>query len=320
MSKMHNKALSILTPDEKSAVTLQHVHGKSSWEAGEMLNKSHYKYLEIKYRAEKFLKLFSEHFALYEELIPEDIEMDEGVRKYLLNAIEKRLKVKEAATKTGETGMMDNQTREARIIASMGELRDSTDITYINTYSMIMEFDRYNNFRIMPRQIQEPSAFKRRNSTRYKKHLKIATSIPLYSLKRLRELFEVKKAPLKNEGFLVLINKEHSDNCGIIRVNAKPDNLIFMTNLSLYVFNSKIEAQEFADTVIDYISQVVKAPKEGLKFWPAFRNLIKKAANHDTINNIAPTRRSVEIAMKDMDTYYSSIRNRTKYNKELNKY
>lgn len=319
MSKIQKRALAILTTDERSAVTLQHVHKKSSWEAGEMLSKSHYKYLEIKYRAEQYLKIFSQHFALYDELIPDFVGLSDEVKEYLEYTIEERMRVKEASLKVGGPIMTDTTSRENHLIEQITALRESKDTHKQNVYSLIMEFDRYNNFRIMPRAIQEPSAFKRRNSTRYKKHLKIATSIPLYSLKRLRELFEIKRKELTEEGFLVLLNRDYIEDCGIIRVNAKKDNLQIMTNLSLYVFQAKADAQEFAEKVIGYISQETKDPKEGLKFWPSFRNLIKKAINHDKINNIAPTRKSLEIAMKDMDTYYASQRNRNKYNQGINK-
>lgn len=304
MSKINSKALAILTRDEKTSMALQHGHNKSSWEAGEMMNRSHYKYLEIKYRAEMYLKVFSNHFNLYHELVPDFINVSPEFREYITLCICKRMKIKDAVNKINNPLINSSKEREAHLTKDILKLRESSDPHYQNLYTVIMDFDRYNNFRILPREVQEPSAFKRRNSTRYKKHLKISTSIPLYSLKRIKEIFESKVKKLANEGWVVLLNREFEQNCGIVRINANTDNLKIFTKLSLYVFDNFKDADEFAQVVLAYISQKTKDPKEGLKFWPSFRNLIKRAINHDKINNISATRKSLISAMKDMDITY----------------
>ena len=52
MNKYQQKAWDCLTPTEQQSLFLQLSESKSSWEAGEILRLSHYKYLEIKERSE----------------------------------------------------------------------------------------------------------------------------------------------------------------------------------------------------------------------------------------------------------------------------
>lgn len=64
MNEYQKKAWDCLTPTEQQSLFLQLSESKSSWEAGEILKLSHYKYLEIKERSEKFFRLFSD-FSKY---------------------------------------------------------------------------------------------------------------------------------------------------------------------------------------------------------------------------------------------------------------
>ena len=56
----NNPAWMILIEEEQLALTLHYGPEKSTWQAGEIMKKAHYKYLEIKARGEKFLKIFIE--------------------------------------------------------------------------------------------------------------------------------------------------------------------------------------------------------------------------------------------------------------------
>lgn len=48
----------------------------------------------------------------------------------------------------------------------MKRLKESEDEWDKDTLRLILEFDRWNNFRILPRMLQQPSAFKRRSNKR----------------------------------------------------------------------------------------------------------------------------------------------------------
>lgn len=60
MDEAQQKAWSCLIDKEQQSLFLQLSESKSSWEAGEILKLSHYKYLEIRERSEKFFRLFSD--------------------------------------------------------------------------------------------------------------------------------------------------------------------------------------------------------------------------------------------------------------------
>ena len=62
MNEFQKKAWDCLPQKEQQSLFLQLSENKSSWEAGEILKLSHYKYLEIRERSEKFFRLFSDFF------------------------------------------------------------------------------------------------------------------------------------------------------------------------------------------------------------------------------------------------------------------
>lgn len=64
MNDAQKKAWDCLNEIERQSLFLQLSESKSSWEAGEILKLSHYKYLEIRERSEKFFRLFSD-FSSY---------------------------------------------------------------------------------------------------------------------------------------------------------------------------------------------------------------------------------------------------------------
>ena len=78
---MNSKAWDILLDEEKAALSLSINHSKSTWQAGEILNKAHYKYLEIHARAKKFFVMFTQYFKKTgDRLIPDNSEMSWDLR------------------------------------------------------------------------------------------------------------------------------------------------------------------------------------------------------------------------------------------------
>lgn len=319
--KLNKKAFKILTEDEKASLALQKVHGKSTWEAGGILNRSHYKYLEIKQRAERFFELFTLHYDTHGSLIPDGLPLTETFQMYLHYVIEKRMTVKEASAKIGIELMIVNKQREAFIEAEMNKLKSNNSILAQHLYTVIMEFDRYNNFRILPRSIQEPSAFKRRNKTRYRKHLTISTTIHPYTLMRIKELYEYKKGPKPNVlGWIILANFENPENIvnDIITIPVNDKTLKELSSISIYIFPSEDLAKEYLELVTEYLIDPEKDPRKGLIFWPKFRNLIKESYNYNHINNIAPSRVGTMTSLKDLDIHHYRRRKEAE-NKKLHK-
>jgi hypothetical protein len=297
--KINKKAFRILTQDEKSSLSLQKVHEKSTWQAGEILNRSHYKYLEIKQRAERFFELFQRHYNTYEKLIPEGLNLNPYFEKYITDCIEKRLKIRDIVSEIDNPLYQKEKTRDPLVERGVLDLKNSKSLHAQNLYIILMEFDRYNNFRILPKSVQEPSAFKRRNKTRFKRHLNISVTLQPYTLFRIKELFQSKDKRLVSEGYVSIAYYPHSSE--IIRINASPENLKVFASISMYVFRHKTSAEEYKDLIFDYLDSNNRDPRGGLIFWPKFRNLIKESLNYDLVNNIAPTRKGLESAIADMD-------------------
>lgn len=322
MKKFNKQAFGRLTPDEQSSLALQKVHGKSTWEVGSILNKSHYKYLEIRQRAERFFELFTIHYDTYGKLIPEGLTLDDEFAQYLTYTIEKRWAVKKAALEVGTKVMEVKKDREAYLEKEILKLKNSKSLYAQNLYTVIMEFDRYNNFRILPLSVQEPSAFKRRNKTRFRKHLNISTTIHPYVLMRIKELYEVsnKGAQPKRTGYIALTNYSDEDKAfeKIIPIPVNDRTVRELSSISIYVFPKEEYAIEYINLVRGYILALDKDPKMGLKFWPKFRVIIKDSLNYNEINNIAPSRRGLLSALKDLDDRHMKARKIAQNNNSYN--
>lgn len=299
MRNINPQAWAILLPDEKTALNLQYSLNKSSWEAGEVMNKSHYKYLEIKYRAEAFLKLFTEYFQYFNNLIPDGVTGDARVLKYMDLVISQRYKVPQALTLIHGGPGWDNPHWEEVLTQQMKKWEISENPYAHSFYQIIKEFDRWNNHRILPVTIQEPSAFKRRNKKVYLKHIKITASVPGISVSKISQIL----GP-SNKGpriYLPLITDSQEVYCLAIR-DTKP---VYqqITSLNLYVFKTEEVALEYINLLYEYITQDKKTCNTGLIFWPKYRDIIKRALNYEAIHKIVPSRRYLILALNKLEFY-----------------
>lgn len=292
---LNKKVWGILTEDEKSSLTLQHGLDKSSWEAGEILNRSHYKYLEIKYRAGQFLKMFTEHLELYDEVIPQDIPGDKIILKFLRLCIEKRLKPMEAINKLDEDVKINKAIINEKLITQMAKWQKSDNAHCIIIHDLVKEYDRWNNFRILPKQIQEPSAYKRRIKNSYKKHLKIISTINALSLKKLLKLYNTSRRP-----YLYMPLMKEGVPC-LYTVKNNKQSFKILSTIGLYLFEKKENASEYLDLVEGYVTKKKKECKDGLNFWPKYRDIIKLAKNYPEVQQITPTRRHLQLAFDKLE-------------------
>lgn len=292
MSKINPEAWAILTNDEQTALNLQYGFDKSSWQVGEIMDKSHYKYLEIKYRAEKFLALFTNHFKIYHELIPDFLNVDPELKDYFTHCIKKRNKphiITKALKKNDRLGLLQKLT------SFIKDLENSEDIHKHNLLNVIKDFDRWNNFRILPKELQEPSAFKRRVKNTYKKNLKVLKIVNPLIIKKLQEVLGSKKStglylPVIGEAHkIILINLRVSKKC--IELN---------NSLNLYYFKDKKLAEDYITLCRQYLYAPDKSCKDGLEFWPKYREFIQQSANYHEVQKISPNRRRLEMAMKNL--------------------
>ena len=318
MTNAQQKAWAILIEEEKVALNLSLVEGKSTWESGEIMNKAHYKYLEIRQRAEKFMKIFTDYFNEYDTIIPKYINAPSFTtqfKKFIRLSIEERLPIKETVKKLGDENWLISKIRDEEIRKGIKKLRDSKITQDQNLFHLIMDFDRWNNFRILPLDVREPSAFKRRNKQRLKKLVNLSISLNPIAILKLKQIYQVKAKDRVNSFFyLPLICKlDPSKNC-IIQVSKSEKGIKMINDLLLYGFESERDAKDFIEIITGYTNKEYKHCTEGQKFWPEFRLLTKKAINHDNLQNITPSRKYVlDNAGKDYD-FQLYLSKREKYN------
>lgn len=298
MKEENKKAWNLLTKDEEAALNLSIKMGKSTWEAGEILQKAHYKYLEIKARAEHFFKVFSNYFEKYEELIEPEIREHLHIDfvHFIESTMLERKSIKETIEGNFQSLLLIETSRNRLIEQQMNLLKEMESETADDLILIIHEFDRCNNFRILPRHMQEPSFFKRRNKSRDLKHLKLITSLPPFILDILKINYEYKG---QDAMYLPLLDTRQKRGFQIIKVD--PQKMGALSRLSFFVFKEEDKALALIKLTKDYIESKSKTCKTGQKFWPQYRVLIKDSINWKEANNIIPQRSMMIDAFNDLD-------------------
>ena len=72
----------------------------------------------------------------------------------------------------GDSVHLLSKVTNRNIERNMKRLRESDDEWDKDTARIVFEFDRWNNFRILPKMLQQPSAFKRRANKKDKIYIK----------------------------------------------------------------------------------------------------------------------------------------------------
>ena len=311
-----NKAWAILLEDEKLAISLHHSSGKSSWQAGEIMQKAHYKYLEIKARAEKFFKMFHEYFTIYDDqLIPPSVILDRDFKLYLDLVIIKRNKIKEAISKIDNTSYKKTLTREVELSKHLNKLKRHPRPEGRNLFNLILDFDRWNNFRVIPRDMQEPSAFKRRNKNRYRKRVKKLMGLNEIAIEALsKNLVYKKKGKLATKlGYLPLIT-DSGEGHKILTVHLTKKNLDYISGNELYIFRTQEEAKKLVDTIFEFYLSEKRHCRDGQLFWPLYRDIVRLAINHDEVDKVIPQRKNYQ----DEDSIDETLARASKIKTRLN--
>lgn len=297
-SHEQKKAWEILTEDEKIALTLQLGYEKSTWEAGEILGKAHYKYLEIKERAITFFKLFTQHFRIYDTVIPPQYEISPGFRLYIENVIQKRLPIAKSLRSIPNSKYHLNLLRNIELIRELKKLEKSESAHANNLLALLLEFDRWNNFRILPREYQQPHAFKRRNKNRYKKHLTVMFGFPKAIQKVIVRKYHDEF--LEKPGFTVLFKPQVKvKKYKILKVSRDENIINQLSKLVFFVFHTEQEAIDFAEAILEY-QYTPKTCQLGQKFWPKYRELLQQSINYKQVDNIFPNKQYIEAVIIDL--------------------
>jgi hypothetical protein len=297
--KINQDAWDILNDDEKTAVSLSLGHSKSTWEAGEIMSKAHFKYLEIQKRARKFLEIFTNHLEKYGHLFPEDIFLSFAFKEYLHLTVIERKNISQSVKQMEDSSYGVASRRNKLIIEQVKRLREINSEPAKDLYNLIMDFDRWNNFRILPLEIQEPSAFKRRNKARNVKHLRNITTLPHFSVIKVIEKYSY--SGKYHKVYLPLISTYLEEDYKIVPVRKKAGIMKELTDAGLFLFTGRAMAEDFAKLVAGYFLNSVKNCKTGQKFWPEFRVFMAQAYNYKELENIHKSRTYLDHALFDRD-------------------
>lgn len=304
--EMTSKAWSLLTDDEKTSLALSINQAKSTWQAGEIMDKAHYKYLEIAARAKHFFIIFTKYFEKTGDiLIPENSEITWDFRMFLEGTIEERLGYREAIKPIGKKSDIASKkasVRDNKLIEYMNWLKDHKDPLHRELYDLVKEFDRWNNYRILPEAIQEPSAFQRRQKTRLLKHIKNIYSMDESLINYLRT---PKFRPRGKDKvlWLPLVTDNTLEGYEVLKIKDDYSVVKFISKeLHLYLFEDMELADDYGHLVETYLS--LKEKRDclvGQKFWPQFREMLTKSYNYNQVNNIVPKRQNLEEAFRNLD-------------------
>lgn len=298
MNIEQQEAWALLTEEEKMALTLSLSHSKSTWEAGEIMGKTHYKYLETLDRAKRFFKMFAEYLTLYGELIPEDIVISVSFREYIINLIQNRYSLKTTLELLPDKNYETVKYRNNEIIGWMSylrKLRHGKDL-----FNLIHEFDRWNNFRILPLSIQEPSAYKRRNHSREKRRLNIVSRLPEITINVLIDKFQYRIKSNLKKGYIPIVTDFYSNGYIILTIKITDNNLETLSKIGLPIFLNKDLCISYINLVKEFLfgSNQIKLRQT---FWVKFRNLNEKAINYYKLEKISDIRENLEFFVSEHD-------------------
>lgn len=298
----NDKAWACLSYQEQQSLALQTSYGKSTREVAEILNITYYKYLELKERSEKFFKMFFEYFSKYDTLIKPNSGLDYRFQSYLEGCIERRIDRCKTVEVTEDSSMYVVKIRTKFLMKQMAllEIMAKENEHDRDLYILIKEFDRWNNWRILPKKLQMPSAYKRRGNRRVKLLMKYVWRISYDKIEIIIDKFQTKSK--KDIVWFVVFNEENFDNgYQVIATKNRERTLEILSRLYIYVFADKTFAEMYGFLITEYHFNEKKNSKIGQKFWPSFRETIKEALNFKMINNIDFYTDNLDLAYQNTD-------------------
>jgi hypothetical protein len=281
-------AWEILTPTEQMALHLRLNQGLSSEGIAKAMNKPIYKTIEHLKRGEKYLKMFTDFFEKYPSLFRPDGPCTHQFKDYMEALIEKRLIRREASHYADDKYFFINRFRKEQVIEGMKYLRYSFHPWDKDAYTLIVEYDRWNNNRILPQELQAPTAFRRRNKNRHRKYVQYLLTLPDRRIRQIIDYYYDDSGPLTTKRYIVmfsdtLFSPKNFYMCPF-RDKDGENSIFFTKKLRLFVFTTLDDAEQFGMLVSSY--DIAISQNKSRLFWKSFYEVIKYAENHDAIMNM----------------------------------
>lgn len=294
MERYQEQAWDCLTEQEQNCLFLNHSQGLSSREAGEIIKVTHYKYLEIKARSEKFFKMFSDYFMKHPSLFRPDVPISMVFRDYLIGSIMKRLPKEDALLYAGDSSWLVSPIKTPQIIKQMERLRSSKDEWDKDLYALIIEFDRWNNYRILPRILQAPTPYKRRSAKKDKIYLQYLHRIPDFKIRAMVDMYWRHGKPDKRY-YISMVSTTFPDGYAVVPIKRDKEIIDNLTRNKIYIFEDQLDADEFGLMCKNYFEERATI-SSAMDFWKRYRELVETAINYRGINNMDFTVGNLDMA------------------------
>lgn len=282
-----------LLPDEKIALSLKFGFDKSIWQVGMVIQKPHYKSFEVINRSLRYLDLYTEFFSEFDDILsPNTAITNKDFITYIRCILVSRKTLNETYDIINNPNYLLSSNKVKMVSSQMELLKASKNAHDKHLHDFIIEFDRWNNFRILPIHLQEPSAFKRRDKRRLMKLLNTFLTIEPGVIDIIKKKFAIN--PNRSTGeisYLILFDKRETINYHIIPVDISSNEYSYLSERGFIIYKKRPDAEKCARLVSEYyLDDAQKTSSEGIIFWNNFRNLLSLSLNYITISKINPMR------------------------------
>jgi len=278
MHESQQKAWNHLTELEQMALTLVVINERSKKEAAIIMNVAPYKFTEIYLRARKFFVMFTNHYAVFEDLIPEKVSVQKDFKVYMDQLIGYRKKPSEVVKQERMIELRKVSERNTHwTMLGISLFQEQ----YGSVWGIIQEFDRWNNFRILPKEHQFPAAFPRRRNKTLKKLQQGLYAISDHGWDLLMQKYGASDIPPLI--FLPVIQSYVFRAYPIRETVGITD---YMSRNKIPVFQREKDALDFAELCYDYRLLKKRSTYSARKFWANYRLLIKEAWNYAEVTGI----------------------------------
>lgn len=272
MENFQKKAWNCLTDKERTALQLTLSLDKTPMESAIIMNIYPYKFSEVLSRAKKFFFMFSNHFELYGDLFDGSTILTSEVKAFLEDLVKNRYTIKRAMLNPLCVSFFDVYYRKRALEKALEYLLKEKD--YI--YEFLLEFDRWNSFRVLPKSVQKPSPFKRRQNKAFKKISEQMVGLTEMSYSIIVQTF---KKDLPPYIYTPILSEYEQNKYKVLSITDSKSNRAWLGKNKLPAFVLESDAKKFALFMMEYHYSRTKNSYLARKYWPGFKAFINKACN-----------------------------------------
>jgi len=302
MDKAQTIAWNHLTPLEKSTLSLVVVSGKTRQEASIVLGLYPYKFTEVYNRGRWFFILFTDYYSTYPTLIPKNFRtsLPQPHLELVMRVLKERVRPQAIASLSPDfMDLLIPHSMSAMWVTLIRDLQLDPSKHARHFLDLIIRYDQWNNFRILPKEYRQPSPFPRRRNREFKKIHDSINTISDMGWEMVEDNWGSKAAP-----FAFIPSLLH--DLKPTRVRLSRNSLQYFTTNRIPVFMTEEEALTFGERSYDFYNLSRVSTFSAQKFWTTFRLQISKAINYNGLLNITPG------TMRDLNHNDKQFINRTK--------